>query len=87
MSMYPTVKRLGPDGKLHSTPAAYCEAWRRELAPLVELTGWAIHSFGNGEAKLVSPDYEHTQTISVEFAAALRGKLQKTFPADEDARE
>ncbi len=78
MSMYPTIKRLGPDGKLHGTAAGYCEAWRRELAALVELTGWAIHSFGDGEAKLVSPDYQHTQTISVEFAVALRGKLPKS---------
>lgn len=75
MIRYPTIRRPGPDGKIHSTSAAYYAAWRHELAPLVELTGWAIHSFGAGEAKLVSPDYQHTQTISVEFAVAMRGKL------------
>jgi hypothetical protein len=74
----PTVKRRGPDGRVHASAAAYCESWRRELAPLVELSGWSIHSFGPDSAKLVSPDYQHTQEISLAFAEALRGKLSKS---------
>jgi hypothetical protein len=83
----PSIRRRGPDGRVHASASAYCESWRRELAPLVELTGWAIHSFGHECAKLVSPDYQHTQVIDLAFAEALRGKLPKTLPADASARK
>jgi len=80
--------KCGACGVVRNVPTREVEAVKqRELAPLVELTGWAIHSFGHECAKLVSPDYQHTQVIDLAFAEALRGKLPKTLPADASARK
>lgn len=65
------IKRSVPGGKQVAGAQAYCNAWRKYAEPLALASGWNIHSFGNGFIKLVSKDYQHTQTISLAFIEAL----------------
>ena len=68
--MTDSIKRRIPGGKFTSTAKAYCDGWRRYAEPVAAMTGWAIHSFGK-DIKFVSPDYQHTQSMSIEFIEAL----------------
>lgn len=69
--MTDSIKRTVPGGKQVTKLSAFAEGWREAVAPLVAKTGWKIHSFGFDSAKLVSPDYKHTQELSRAFVEAL----------------
>ncbi len=67
----PVIKRRVPGGRMVEGAKAYCDAWRKYAEPVAAMTGWPIHSFASGHIVLVSPDYKHTQAISLEFIEAL----------------
>ena len=75
--MSDSVRRTIPGGKQVTKLSAYADGWREAIAPLLSQTGWKIHSFGFDSAKLVSPDYKHTQEISRAFVEALQAVEKK----------
>ena len=77
--MTDSIKRRIPGGKFTSTAKAYCDGWRRYAEPVAAMTGWAIHSFGK-DIKFVSPDYQHTQSMSIEFIEALFPVIRPKAP-------
>jgi hypothetical protein len=68
--MSDSIKRRIPGGNFVTTAKAYCDGWRRYAEPVAAMTGWSIHSFAK-DIKFVSPDYKHTQSMSIEFIEAL----------------
>ena len=71
-------KQPVPGGRVVVGAKAYCDAWRRYAEPIAAFTGWHIHSFGK-EIKFVSPDYKHTQTMSIAFVEALFEAIKKEY--------
>ena len=75
--MSDSIKRTLPGGRQVTNLSAFAEGWRTALTPLLDATGWKIHSFGLHEVKLVSPDHKQTQTVSRVFFEALEPLLKK----------
>ena len=71
-------KKPVPGGREVVGAKPYCDAWRKYAEPIASFTGWHIHSFGK-EIKFVSPDFKHTQTMSIPFIEDLFAALKKVY--------
>ena len=77
--MSDSIKRAIPGGGFATTAKGYCSGWRRYADAIAEVTGWPIHSFGNGYVKFVSPDYKHTQAVTLAFIEPLADAVRKGY--------
>lgn len=75
-TMSDSVKRTLPGGRVVTSTSAFADGWRAYIAPILEASGWRVHSFEIAAVKLVSPDSTKTQVLTRAFVEALIPGMQ-----------